>query len=363
MSRAPSLLCGAFALFFCARPALAGAADARPAARQVDLIIGAPANDLQLLEPPIREMLAAKGLEVAVTRKRAVTTQDVALAIAPPQETTPTMARVLLDFTVPGEATLLLIDPRRGRVYARRMVLANGLDAVARASVRFVIEQSIDAILEGREIGVSREEFQRSVAAPPPAVAPPPPPAPAPAPAPVPASAPTAHQALAAGYEGVAIGSGAYQHATRVALQVRFERFRFAAAVRVAAPVSIAGDGVRARLSTEGISVSAARRFLGFGNLSVIAGGGIGLDMTRVEPAVTTPDLEPAAAFWARSPWLQAFAEIEQRFGRFTLAAVVAAEAHLLAERYTVRTDSETRDVFVPRRLRPAVAVLVGVVF
>ena len=41
-----------------------------PLRRQVDLIIGAPANEMQLLEPPIREMLAAKGLEVAVTRKR-----------------------------------------------------------------------------------------------------------------------------------------------------------------------------------------------------------------------------------------------------------------------------------------------------
>lgn len=362
MSRAPSLLCGVLALLFCSRTSLA-APDARPAARQVDLIVGAPANEMQLLEAPIREMLAAKGLEVATTRKEAVTTQDVAVAIAPPQEATRTVARVLLDFTVHGEATLLLIDPRRGRVYARRMALANGLDAVARASVRFVIEQSIDAILEGREIGVSREEFQRGVAPPPPAVAPPPPSAPDPAPAPVPASAPTANQALAAGYEGVAIGSGAYQHATKVALEVRFVRFRFAAAVRVAAPVSIAGDGVQARLSTEGLSVSAARRLLGSGNLSVIAGVGVGLDVTRVEPAVTTPDLAPAAEFWARSPWLQAFAEIEQRFGRFTLAAVVGAEVHLLAERYTVRTGSEARDVFVPRRLRPAAALLVGVVF
>jgi hypothetical protein len=362
VSRAPSLLCGVLVLFFCSRTSLA-APDARPCARQVDVIIGAPANEMQLLEAPIREMLAAKGLEVATTRKTAVTTQDVAVAIAPPQEATRTVARVLLDFTVHGEATLLLIDPRRGRVYARRMALANGLDAVARASVRFVIEQSVDAILEGREIGVSREEFQRGVAPPPPAVAPAPLPAPAPAPAPVPASAPTANQALAAGYEGVAIGTGAYQHATKVALEVRFVRFRFAAAVRVAAPVSIAGDGVQARLSTEGVSVSAARRLLGFGNLSVIAGVGVGLDVTRVEPAVTTPDLEPAAEFWARSPWLQAFAEIEQRFGRFTLAAVVGAEVHLLAERYTVRTGSEARDVFVPRRLRPAAALLVGVVF
>ena len=107
-------------------------------------------------------MLVGKGLSVATTRKPVVTAQDVAAAIAPPDEATPSLARVLLDFTVSGQATLFLIDPPRGRVYVRRMALAHGLDAVARASVRFVIEQSIDAILEGREIGVSRDEFQRS---------------------------------------------------------------------------------------------------------------------------------------------------------------------------------------------------------
>ncbi len=360
MSRAPSLFFGVLALFLCSGTSLA-APDARPAARQVDLIIGAPANEMQLLEPPIREMLAAKGLEVAITRKRAVTTQDVALAIAPPQEATPTVARVLLDFTVQGEATLLLIDPRRGRVYARRMMLANGLDAVARAGVRFVIEQSIDAILEGREIGVSREEFQRSVAPPPPAAAPPPPPPP-PAPAPAPAPA-TTQLLLAGGYEGLAMGSSEYQHAAKVVVAARFDRLQIAGAVRLAAPMSIAGDGVQARLSAGGVSLSAAGRFLSLGNVSVFAGLGVGLDVTRVEPAVTAPDLQPAASFWARGPSVQGFAEIERLFGKILVAIVVGAEVHLLAERYTVRTDGATRDVFVPRRLRPAAALLVGVVF
>ena len=166
MSRAPSLLCGALALVIGSQASFGAERERRPAGRQVDLIIGATASEAQLLEPPIREMLAAKGLEVATARKAAVTAQDVAAAIAPPKEATPPLARALLDFTEPGQATLFLIDPRRGRVYVRRMTLAHGLDPVARASVRFVIEESIDAILEGREIGVSREEFQRTIAAP-----------------------------------------------------------------------------------------------------------------------------------------------------------------------------------------------------
>jgi hypothetical protein len=367
VTRAPSLLCGTLVLFgfIWARTSLAAKPDARPGGRQVDLIVGATASDAQLLEPPIREMLVAKGLEVAITRKPTVTTQDVAAAIAPPQEatpraTTPTLARVLLDFTVPGEATLLLIDPNRGRVFARRMVLASGLDAVARASVRFVVEQSIDAILEGRDIGVSREEFQRSVAPPPPiaerppvaAVAPPPPPA-----------LPDRRLLLAGGYEGVAMGSGDFQHAAKIVLAARFTRLEIGAAARLAAPISIAGDGIEARLSTIGASVFGAAKLLRTEDLAVSAGVAVGLDLTRAEATVTTPDLQPAASSWSGGPLLQPFAQVERMFGRISIALTLGAEAHLLAERYVVMTGTETRDVFTPRRIRPTAAALVGFVF
>ena len=359
-----SIVC-ALALLIGARASLAAKAEVRATGKQVDLIVGATAGDTQLLEPPIREMLVGKGLEVAATRKRTITTQDVAAAIAPPQETsakttTPTIARVLLDFTVAGEATLLLIDPNRGRVFARRMVLANGLDAVARASVRFVIEQSIDAILEGRDIGVSREEFQRSVAPPPPIAAPPPPPPVAPPPPPPP---PERRLLLAGGYEGVAMGAGEYQHAAKIALAMRFNRLRLGAAARLTAPMSISGDGVQADLWTIGASVFGAARLLGSDDFAVSVGAAVGLDGTRAQPTVTTPDVKPVASFWSGGPLLQAFAEIQRVFGSVAVALVVGAEAHLLAERYTVRTDTETRDVFVPRRLRPVAAVLVGVSF
>jgi hypothetical protein len=366
VSRTPPLLCGTLVLLICARTALAEKPEGRHPGKQVDLIVGATTGDAQLLEPPIREMLVAKGLEVATTRKRAVTTQDVAAAIAPPQQATaPTVARMLLDFTVPGEATLLLIDPNRGRVFARRMVLANGLDAVARASVRFVIEQSIDAILEGRDIGVSREEFQRSVAPPPPiAERPPAPPVAPPPAAPSPPPPPIDRRLLlAGGYEGVAMGSGAYQHAAKIAFAARFARLSIGTAARLAAPMSIAGDGVQARLSTVGATVFGAARLFGAEDFAVTAGAAVGLDVTRAQPTVTTPDVKPVAAFWSAGPLLQTFAEIQRVFGRISVAVDVGAEAHLLAERYTLRTASETRDVFVPRRVRPVAAVLIGFAF
>jgi hypothetical protein len=361
VSRACSLLGAALLLLTGARGALPAPADAHPTGRQVDLIVGATANDTQLFEPSIRDLLAAKGLKVSTTRKAAVTAQDVAAAIAPPKESAPPVARLLLDFTVPGQGTLFLIDPRRGRVYVRRLALPRGLDAVARASARFVIEQSIDAILEGRDIGVSREEFQRSMAPPPSAAPTPSPPAVPPV---IPPPAPVERRLLlAGGYDGLALGAGQYQHAAKVVLAMRFTRFQIAGAARLAAPLSIAGDGVQARLSTGGINVSGTGRLFTVQELSIIAGLGVGADLTRVAPAVSAPDLQPAGAFWAKSASLQGFAAIEGVFGRILVMAAAGVEAHLLAERYTVRADGATREVFVPRRLRPAAALLAGVLF
>ena len=91
-----------------------GAPEPRSISRRVELMIGASANEAELLAPSIREMLAPKGLNVVTTRRSVITAQDVAAAIAPPSEATPSLARVLLDFTVPGQATLFLIDPPRG---------------------------------------------------------------------------------------------------------------------------------------------------------------------------------------------------------------------------------------------------------
>ncbi len=161
------------------------------------------------------------------------------------------------------------------------------------------------------------------------------------------------------------MGSGEFQHAAKVVVAGALDRDRvvIALAARIAAPISIAGDGVRARLSTAGVSASGAGRFLTLGGFSVLAGLGAGLDFTRVAPAVLAPDLQPAAAFWALAPSLTPFAAIDRLFGKVSIAVAAGAEIHLLDERYTVRTGTETHEVFVPGRVRPEVELLVGVAF
>jgi hypothetical protein len=355
---------GAALLLLCARVCQGAQTEPQLASRQVELVIGATTNEADLLESSVRELLEAKGLTVVAARERAVTAQDVAAAIAPPKEATPSLARVLVDLSAPGQATLFLIDPRRGRVHVRRMPLAHGLDAVARASVRFVVEQSIDAILEGREIGVSREEFQRALPQPPVTEAPPVAPAPPPPPSPATTPSPPRGQWLAAaGYEAVVMGSNEVQQALRIGIARHFALVHLGAAARLAAPMSVGSDGAEARLSTGGASVWAAAELLAASDLSLTAGLGAGLDLTRVDPTVTAASLQPTAAFWAASPWAQPFAALEWILGRLSLAISVGAELHLLGERYTVKSGAQTSDVFVPWRVRPAGALLLGVAF
>jgi hypothetical protein len=359
VTRSRALLCGAIPLVIyyaaAACPVAARAAGtARPANRRVELVVVRPTQGMQPFEAALRDVAASKSLGLASASKDTITPEDVALATtAPPDEAASIIARVFIDFTTPGHATLFLIDPRRGRIHVRRVTMNDGFDAVARESALFVIEESIDAVLEGRDIGVSREEYERSVA-------PPPPVAPSP---PAPPVANGARLLLAAGYDGVALGSGAYQHAARLVGAARLARVHISAAARFAAPLSIAGDGVQAELWTGGVSVSGAAKLVGVGDLSVSVGLGGGVDLTRVAPTVTSPDVRAVAVFWAPSPLLRTFVGIEQLFGKVSVAIALGLEVHLLAERYTVRTDVAARDIFVPRRIRPEAAVLIGVLF
>lgn len=372
MTRASSIVCCVLlATIVAARP-IEAAAKARPATRRVELILvrRVEMDGMQRLEAALRDSLLARNVSLASERKDTITPEDVALATtATPGEAASIVARVFVDFTAAGRATLFLIDPRRGRIHVRRVMLDHGLDAVARESTLFVIEQSVDAILEGREIGVSREEYQRSLAVPAPeppvpspAVSPPPPPPPPP-PAPPPPPSAGRTTSIAGGYAGVALGAGTYQHAGMLVLAAQLPGLQISVAARIAAPFSITGDGVEARLVSGGVSVSAAATLLSCRSLTLRAGIGAGLDVTRVAPATTTPDLQAAAVLWAAGPSLRAIVEIERRFGRLCVSIALGAEGHLLDERYTVRSGDFARDVFVPYRVRPVASALAGTVF
>lgn len=320
---------------------------------RVELVIAAADDDFRPLERTIREAIAGRDVELVSTRKDRITPADVLGAtVAPAGVGEPTVARVLLDLGTQHEATIYLVDNLRRRVHVRRLPLDNGFDGVARESVLFVVERSLDEILAGREIGVTWDEYQRSVE-----------PAAAPAAAPMPPVTQPRRVSLAAGYEASAMGTGVYPHGPRVTLGVRFARVRLGGALRLQVPVTAGDDTATARLTTAGGALSIAATLFSRRDLFVAGGAGVGLDATRIAPTASSPDLQPAPPFWAGSFNLRGFTEIEQIIGRLSLSAVIGLEIYPLAERYTVAAAGGVRTVFAPHRLRPVAALMVGVLF
>ena len=87
----------------------------------------------------------------------------------PPLE--PVFACLWIDAVSTHEITLYITDAPTEHVFVRRMNLDHGLDTVATEALAFVAQSSLEALLAGKIIGVSRDDYERSleVAAPRPA--------------------------------------------------------------------------------------------------------------------------------------------------------------------------------------------------
>jgi len=335
--------------------------DAGAEPRDQVALTSAPASDaLASFETALADSLAARGLTLVRARKDHITSDDVvALADAPPTPGAPrVVARVWLDVAAAHELTLSMTDGARRRVFVRRMPLQHGFDAVARESVLFVVESSLEAMLAGQAIGVSREDYRRDLEAtraPAPAVVE----APAAGPA---AVTPSPTIAIAGiGYGATALGAGVAAHGPHVALEYWSHRLRLGAGFHADVPVRVGDAGAGARLSTAGARLSVAARLLSHGGLALIAGGGAGYDATRVQPSVTAAELLPTATFWAGGASLRGFVELDGSVGRFVLALAAGADVHPIAERYLVNDASGTREVFVPLRVRPTATLTLGI--
>jgi hypothetical protein len=377
----------ALGLALCAwsRVGLAAPGDAEAGAnpdRRVELITAGDPDQTRRLQRALEDAFAARGLATIVEQRTRITSADVVdpapRALPAPATATatatapapPTFAvRVLIDLTSARAATVTLTDGACRHIYVRHLVLARGFDAVARESLLFVVERSVAAMLAGQTIGVSREEYQEeyqidvaraaSANAPtPPGVTPPPTSLPLAIAA---ASAPRLPMTLSAGYQIAALGSDTYPHSLDLRFGLGLGRLRMAADLGLAAPFTVGDGDTGARLFNGAARVSLAAPLLSRRGLSLCAGLGAGLDLTRVRPGVTSPALRASAPFWAADLALRVFVDVEQRVGRWAIDLIVGADAYPTAERYLVAGPTGDNPVFVARQLRPVAALLFGV--
>jgi len=327
--------------------------------RQVVLAVATEdAEQLRQLEAAVNEAAAAARAQVVATRVAKITIAD-ALAAAPPdsqppEQTTP-LARLWIDATSGSLITLYLTDGARQRLYVRQIPLEDGtLDRVALESITFIVGSSLDALIAGREIGVSRDAFAQDVAA-----APPPSP-----PVAIPAAPPPPEPRraiLSIGYELVRAAPVPLQHRVVIAYQWYGRRVRAGGAAFVAAPQTIAGDPAGAQLLTGGLIVSAGAHWLVARALHLTAGAGAGIEAVRVEPTVRSSSLRATPPFWSGGLSLRGFAGVERAFGRRWLAGLtIGVEAHPSPERYVIGSGQETEVAVEASRWRPFAGMFVG---
>lgn len=324
---------------------------------------------MQRLEAAVQEGALAGRLHVVATRVAridpaavvtgAVSGTGASNAIVP-------VARLWIDAANGSPATLYLTDGARRRVYIRRIPLERGLlDRVSLESVALILGSSLDALVAGREIGVTREDFAQSIAAAPASAsvqvradAPPPP-------RPTPAPSPSIREAtLSAGYEVARAAPLPYQHRVVVDCQLRWSRVHAGVGVVAAVPQSVHRGAVGARLLTGGAHVTAGVRWVAVGSVQVTVGGGLGIEATRVESNVDTDELHATPPFWSGAISARAFGLVERKLtpisDRWVVGLLVGVEIHPSPERYVISEAGGRQVLLQAPRWRPLAAALIG---
>lgn len=346
-----------------------------------------------------RSSLGRSGIQAVVTTVRKMTPHQVA---EPELATTGTVGppgrvSVWLDLGVPRAATLYVTEGKN--VFVRRFVLGRTLDPMALDLLEVVVTSAVEAVLAGRQLGVPREEFTRSLdratsegegqqgpgaanglAAEPP-VAPPVSKVPAsPTPSPAPLRPPVAekppnddalHQAeptvrldplapeplaasarpvpsparvaaaavnlsLAAHYEGALLTAARAVHGPGISVDADRDHWRLGASLTGRFPYDASGAGATVRLAPQGLRLSLARLYFFRPTVVMIAALGLGADLTRVTPVATEPAVVPAPSYWALDPALRPSLGLEKRLRKLRVGLVAGLDIDLVAPRYLV---------------------------
>jgi hypothetical protein len=222
-----------------------------------------------------------------------------------------------------------------------------------------VVSSSVETILAGRPLGVSREEFTRSLEPPPPVrsepkveVAQPPP-----------SVRPSIDFAAAAFYEGSLAGSTTPIDGPGLRIGARRGRLWVGLGVTGDLPSAVAGVGATIHLTSLALRLSVGHIFPVRYGLALVAALGAGVDLTRVRSESTQLDVTPAGEFLTKDLVVRPSAEIQRRFGKLGIGAMAALDIDPIGSKYVVTATPGTQPVWAPWRVRPVIALLVGVAF
>ena len=344
--------------------ALPRAGEAEERERINAVLAGDPAA-VEKVVAVLRASLDRQGLDLVGVSAARIDPIDVARF---PLDRSPTgpVAHLWLDLTA-TQPTLYLLDVQSGLVYARPLPIHPDPDAVELELIRLVVDSSVEAILRGRALGVSRDEFERSLA-PPPVPEPPPTPTPTPTPArppapePEPAPAATSRRGnwgIAAGYFATMLSTASVAHGPELGAERRWPGLRLGLTLSQEFLQTVTSADVGMHLLSSGIRVSVAFPKAITSHLAASLGLGAGVDATHVTPNGT--GAQPS--FWVTDPLVVAMATVEHAYGELVVSVRVGVDVDLIAPQYLVAGSDGPRVLWTPSRWRPFAALRLGLLF
>jgi hypothetical protein len=333
---------------------------AEPAA--VQIVVAGPDDDVAAeMGQVLLDALRFEPLSPTVVRRASIDPREVVTPVPLSPTSVATLARVWIDLTGPAQCMVFIADATWERVLVRRVVLAGPIDAVTREEIVQIVTASLDALLAGEAVGVTRPEAAallgvesgRAELPPPPLVG------------------------LGPGRIGLELGFGyevapwsssvAPPHGLAVSAALVLRRIRLRPAIGLTLATHLGtdleGGDVTARIEELPLALTAAVEAFRRQRVSLRAGVAAGVMVVRVEPSLR----RDGTGLTLRESHTLAAAELrgglELRValaGSLALSLGVEVEAQVPAARYVIERPAGDEVVFEPWVVRPLLRLAIS---
>lgn len=337
-----------------------------PSRGEVKIVVAGSDHSFAAIAKSLTESLSFIAVAPQFERVASVDPRSVA-ENQPPAQTL--LAHLWIDAATDREVTLYITDAATLRVFVRRITLDHGLDAVAVEGLAFVAQSSLEALLAGKLIGMTRDDYEHSLDAAAPRTAAHAPVAEKPALSPPDLKsttrplAPTSHWHPSAGYELQGWNRATIRH--EADLGIVHERWTLRLGMNLFAtwPIQIHSGESGASLFSSGARLGVSRPLSPTSRLRLVPGLGFAVEVTRIRPELSAANAQPASTYFALDPTMRADLDIERSWGRWSLRGIVGADFAIRPVQYVITRQTATETVATPWRVRPFAGIAVATPF
>jgi hypothetical protein len=326
-----------------------------PARGEVKVVVAGSDRSFAAIAKSLTESLSFIAVTAQFERAASVDPRSVS-EIHPPQLSL--FARLWIDATADRDVTLYITDAATERVFVRHINLDHGLDTVVVETLALVAQSSLEALLAGKLIGVTRNDYEQSlqVAAP----------RPVPQQVPKQTAAPTPHDVqpsrwqLWAGYELQGWDGTTVRH--QAALGIEYERWRLRLGVDLFGtwPIQFHSGELGAELFSNGVRLGVSRPLELSHQLRLVPGIGLAIELSRIRPELSSPDAQTVSPYFAIDPTMRAVLGIERSLSRWSLRGILGVDVETRPVQYVITRQAATEVVRTPWRERPFAAIVLG---